>query len=65
MPRNDSQGTMNLPVLKTLSQLGLLHGYGSVLQIQRVSDELLPVEKGSLHPAFLLVKGVRALLRYV
>jgi hypothetical protein len=28
-------------VLKTLSHIGSLHGYGIVLHIQRVSDELL------------------------
>jgi transcriptional regulator len=28
-----------------------LHGYGIVLHIQRVSDELLHVEEGSLYPA--------------
>jgi len=38
-------------VLKTLSQVGPLHGYGIVLHIQRASDELLNVEEGSLYPA--------------
>jgi PadR family transcriptional regulator PadR len=51
MAKNDLQGTLDLLVLKTLSQTGPLHGYGIVLHIQRVSDELLRVEEGSLYPA--------------
>jgi PadR family transcriptional regulator, regulatory protein PadR len=51
MAKNDLQGTLDLLVLKTLSQTGSLHGYGIVLHIQRVSDELLHVEEGSLYPA--------------
>jgi len=51
MARNDLQGTLDLLVLKTLSQKGELHGYGIVLHIQRASDELLSVEEGSLYPA--------------
>src|SRR5450631_3661807 len=51
MARNDFQGSLDLLVLKTLSQRGKLHGYGIVLYIQRASDELLRVEEGSLYPA--------------
>lgn len=51
MAKNDLQGTLDLLVLKTLSQMGELHGYGIVLHIQRASDELLQVEEGSLYPA--------------
>jgi transcriptional regulator len=51
MAKNDMQGTLELLVLKTLSQIGSLHGYGIVLHIQRASDELLRVEEGSLYPA--------------
>ena len=51
MARNDLQGTLDLLVLKTLSQLGELQGYGIVLHIQKASDELLSVEEGSLYPA--------------
>src|ERR1700749_2821098 len=51
MAKNDLQGTLDLLVLKTLSQMGELHGYGIVLHIQRVSDDLLRVEEGSLYPA--------------
>ena len=51
MARNDLQGSLDLLVLKTLSQTGKLHGYGIVLHIQKASDELLQVEEGSIYPA--------------
>lgn len=51
MAKTDLQGTLDLLVLKTLSQTGELHGYGIVLHIQTASDELLRVEEGSLYPA--------------
>lgn len=51
MPKTDLQGTLDLLILKTLSQTGELHGYGIVLHIQQASDELLRVEEGSLYPA--------------
>ena len=44
-------GSLDLLVLKTLAQAGPIHGYGIVLYIQRVSDDLLHVEEGSLYPA--------------
>jgi len=51
MAKNDLQGTLDLLVLKTLAQLGRLHGYGIVQHIHRASDALLSVEEGSLYPA--------------
>jgi PadR family transcriptional regulator, regulatory protein PadR len=51
MARNDLHGSIDLLVLKTLSQKGPLHGYGIVLHIQTASNELLSVEEGSLYPA--------------
>ena len=51
MARNDLQGSLDLLVLKTLSQRRELHGYGIVLHIQRASDELVQVEEGSIYPA--------------
>jgi transcriptional regulator len=44
--------------LKTLS-LGPLHGYGIAQHIQRLSNDVLRVEEGSLYPALqrLLAKG--------
>lgn len=44
------QGTLALLVLKTLVR-GPMHGYGITLHIQRVSNDVLRVEEGSLYPA--------------
>ena len=44
------QGTLALLVLKTLQQ-GPLHGWGITLHIERISNEALRVEEGSLYPA--------------
>ncbi len=50
-PRTDVlQGTLTLLVLRTLAR-GRLHGYAITSHIQRVSQELLRVEEGSLYPA--------------
>ncbi len=43
-------GTLAMLVLKTLAR-GAMHGYGITLHIQRVSNEALRVEEGSLYPA--------------
>src|SRR5258708_38581215 len=44
------QGTLDLLVLKSL-ELGRMHGWGVTLHIQRISNEVLRVEEGSLYPA--------------
>ena len=51
MAKNDLQGALDLLILKSLAQLGSMHGYGIAVHIERVSDELLKVEEGSLYPA--------------
>jgi transcriptional regulator len=51
MAKNDLQGSLDLPVLKTPSQRGELQGSGILVHIQKASDELLRVEEGSLYPA--------------
>src|SRR3954452_21625845 len=45
------QGTLALLVLKTLDMGGTMHGYAITAHVQRVSDQLLRVEEGSLYPA--------------
>lgn len=53
MPKSKTdvlQGTLDLLVLKTL-QAGPMHGYGIASHIERISNELLRVEEGSLYPA--------------
>jgi PadR family transcriptional regulator, regulatory protein PadR len=47
------QGTLALMVLKTLERTGSLHGYGIARQIERISNELLSVNYGTLYPALL------------
>jgi|SRR5262245_52519578 len=44
------QGTLDLLILRTLKS-GELHGYGITGRIQRVSEDALRVEEGSLYPA--------------
>ena len=51
MAKNDLQGALDLLVLKSLSQLGTMHGYGIVMHIERITDDLLTVEEGLLYPA--------------
>jgi hypothetical protein len=46
--KKDRQVALNLPILKTLSQLASMHGYGTMPHIRRVSSELLIVEEGAL-----------------
>jgi PadR family transcriptional regulator len=55
MPKASSRsgllpGTLDMLVLHTLT-LGALHGYAIAQHIQKLSDEVLQVEQGSLYPA--------------
>lgn len=52
-------GTLYLLILKTLARLGEMHGYEIASSIQRISNEILQVEEGSLYPALqrMLIKG--------
>jgi PadR family transcriptional regulator, regulatory protein PadR len=45
------QGTLDLLVLKTLVSRGRMHGYGITLHIEKISEEVLRLEEGSLYPA--------------
>lgn len=45
------QGTLDLLVLKTLATRGTMHGYAITAHIQRVSEDILRLEEGSLYPA--------------
>ncbi len=63
MPPRDARpqilpGTLDLLILKTLS-LGPAHGYAIAQHIQRLSDDALRIEEGSLYPALqrMQVKG--------
>jgi PadR family transcriptional regulator PadR len=49
--KNDHlQGTLGLLVLKSLDQ-GPMHGWGITLHIEKISNQVLRVEEGSLYPA--------------
>jgi PadR family transcriptional regulator, regulatory protein PadR len=45
------QGTLVLLILKTLATSERMHGYAITAHVQRVSEQLLRVEEGSLYPA--------------
>jgi transcriptional regulator len=45
------QGTLDLLVLKTLAVRGSMNGYAITLHIERVSEDILRLEEGSLYPA--------------
>jgi len=52
-------GTLYMLVLRSLEELGPMHGYGIAQYIERMSSSVLEVEEGSLYPALqrMLVKG--------
>lgn len=52
-------GTLYLLILKTLARGGEMHGYEIANFIQRISEDVLQVEEGSLYPALqrMLIKG--------
>ncbi len=43
------QGTLDLMVLKTLEQLGPLHGYGIARRIEQVGEDALIVNQGTIY----------------
>ncbi len=43
------QGTLDLMVLKTLEQLGPLHGYGIARRIEQVGEGALIVNQGTIY----------------
>lgn len=47
------QGTLDLMVLKTLHALGSMHGYGIAQRLQRISEDVLYLNQGTLYPALL------------
>ncbi len=53
MPKSNDvlQGTLDLLILKSLQQVGPMHGFGIVSHIEDTSNALLRVEEGSLYPA--------------
>ena len=46
-------GTLDLMILKTLQARGALHGFGLAREIERVSDDLIALNQGSIYPALV------------
>ena len=54
MGENDiPPGTMTLMVLRTLEQMGPLHGYGIARRIEQTSGDRLQLNQGTIYPALL------------
>ena len=47
------QGTLNLLVLKTVSDLGPIHGWGIAKRIEQVSQDFIDVPYGTLYPSLM------------
>jgi PadR family transcriptional regulator PadR len=46
-------GTLDLLILKTLEVMGTMHGYAIARRIEQVSDSVLQLSQGSIHPALI------------
>jgi transcriptional regulator len=46
-------GTLDLLILKTLETRGPLHGFGLAREIERVSEDLVRLNQGSIYPALM------------
>jgi len=53
------QGTLDLMVLQTLAAMGPLHGYGIARRIERVSDDVILLNQGTIYASLvrLLQRG--------
>ena len=47
------QGTLDLIVLRTLQALGPQHAYAIAARLERISDDLLQLNQGTLYPALV------------
>ncbi len=47
------QGTLDLLVLRTLSQLGPQHGFGIARRIEQVSGDTVILNQGTVYPALV------------
>ena len=51
------QGTLQLLILRTLARDGEMHGFEIAESIERLSNDVLTVEEGSLYPALQRLLG--------
>jgi transcriptional regulator len=47
------KGTLDMMVLRVLSTIGPMHGWGIARRIEQVSDHLLSLNQGTLYPALV------------
>ncbi len=47
------QGTLDLMVLKTLSAMGPLHGFGIARRIEQLSEDVLQLNEGTVYTSLL------------
>src|SRR5512144_1107843 len=47
------QGTLDLMVLKTLEAMGPLHGYGVARRLERLSEDVLRLNEGTVYMSLL------------
>lgn len=47
------QGTLDLMVLQTLNAMGPMHGFGIARRIERVSEQVLQLNEGTLNTALM------------
>lgn len=47
------QGTLDLLVLQTLKTMGSMHGWGIARRIERISDDQVNLNYGTLYPALI------------
>ena len=52
-PADIPYGTLDLMVLKTLAQMGPLHGYGVARRIEQIAQGMLALNQGTIYPALL------------
>ena len=50
------QGTLGLMILKTLENMGPLHGYGIARRIEQISRNQLSINYGTIYPALIKLK---------
>jgi PadR family transcriptional regulator, regulatory protein PadR len=47
------QGTLDLMILKTLTAMGPLHGYGIARRIEQLSEDVLQLNEGTVYASLL------------
>jgi transcriptional regulator len=53
------QGTLDLMVLQTLDAMGPLHGYGLARRIERISEDALQLNQGTIYASLLRLQQRR------